>query len=195
MWVSQVALLVKNPPANAGDVRDCSFISGSGRSPGGGHGNPLQSLENPKDSGAWRAIVYGVAKSWIGLKWLNVHTRSGTWRKSEACEDEWHLGYLSFSVGPLCTSSLGSHPDRYLSLHYPFKSICSLSCCSSQNIFNCRGPAIPFVLTVNCQPCMWGLFTRFFGLFITVTAFYCAINKMFSFTWLLFWYLPQQCFT
>ena len=61
-------LMVKNPPANAGDVRDYSFISGSGRSPEGGHGNPLQSLESPKDSGAWQAIVYGVAKSWIGLK-------------------------------------------------------------------------------------------------------------------------------
>ena len=41
-WASQVALVVKNPPANAGDVRDLGSIPGSGRSPGGGHGNPLQ---------------------------------------------------------------------------------------------------------------------------------------------------------
>ena len=41
-WVSQVALVVKNPPANAGDVRDAGLISGSGRSPGEGHGNHLQ---------------------------------------------------------------------------------------------------------------------------------------------------------
>ena len=45
---SQVALMIKNPPANAGDIRDMGLIPGSGRSPGGGHGNPLQysSLEN-----------------------------------------------------------------------------------------------------------------------------------------------------
>ena len=55
---SQGALVVKNPPANAGDVRDASLIPGSGRSPGGGHGNPLQfsCLENPMDRGAWWAI-------------------------------------------------------------------------------------------------------------------------------------------
>ena len=46
---SQVALVVKNPPANAGDVRDLGSIPGLGRPPGGGHGNPLQysCLENP----------------------------------------------------------------------------------------------------------------------------------------------------
>ena len=57
--------MVKNPLANAGDVRDTSSIPGSGRSPGGGHGNPLQysRLENPMDRGAWWAIVHGVAKS------------------------------------------------------------------------------------------------------------------------------------
>ena len=62
---SQAALVVKNPPANAGDVRDVSSIPGLGRSPGGGHGNPLQysCLENPMDRGAWWATVHGVAKS------------------------------------------------------------------------------------------------------------------------------------
>ena len=52
---SQVALMVKNPPANAGDLKDASSIPGSRRSPGGGHGNPLQysCLENPMDRGAW----------------------------------------------------------------------------------------------------------------------------------------------
>ena len=43
-WASQVALDVKNPPANAGDIRDVCSIPGSGRSPGGGHGNPLHIL-------------------------------------------------------------------------------------------------------------------------------------------------------
>ena len=58
---SQVALVVKNPPANAGDVRDTGSIPGLGRSPGGGHGNPLQSscLKDPKDRGAWQAAVHG----------------------------------------------------------------------------------------------------------------------------------------
>ena len=59
-------LVVKNPPANAGDVRDTGSIPGLGRSPGGGHGNPLQyfCLENPMERGAWWATVRGVAKSW-----------------------------------------------------------------------------------------------------------------------------------
>ena len=50
-WASQVALVVKNLPANAGDVRDVGLISGSGRLPGGGHDNTLQcfSLENSMD--------------------------------------------------------------------------------------------------------------------------------------------------
>ena len=50
-WASQVALVVKNPPTKAGDVRDMGLIPESGRSPGGGHGNPLQysCLENPMD--------------------------------------------------------------------------------------------------------------------------------------------------
>ena len=62
---SQVALVVKNPSANAGDVRDLSLIPGSGRSPGGGRANLLQytCLENPMDRGAWRATVHGVTRS------------------------------------------------------------------------------------------------------------------------------------
>ena len=53
--------MVKNPPANAGDV---SSISGSGRSPGEGNGNPLQycCLGNPMDRSAWRAAVHGVTE-------------------------------------------------------------------------------------------------------------------------------------
>jgi len=62
---SQVALVVMNLPANAGEVRDSSLIPRSGRSPGGGHGNPLQNpcLENLMDRGAWRAAVHRVAES------------------------------------------------------------------------------------------------------------------------------------
>ena len=60
-----VVLVVKNPPANAGDTRDAGSVPGSGKFPEGGHGNPLQysCLENPMDRGAWRATVHRVAKS------------------------------------------------------------------------------------------------------------------------------------
>ena len=62
-WASQVALVVKNLPANVGDIRDVGSILGSGRSPGGEHRNPLQysCLENPMDRGAWRVVAYRVA--------------------------------------------------------------------------------------------------------------------------------------
>ena len=62
--------MVKNPPANAGDM---GSIPGSGRSPGEGNGNPLQDscLGNPMDRGAWWATVHGVAKSQTRLKRLD----------------------------------------------------------------------------------------------------------------------------
>ena len=62
--------MIKNLPAIAGDKGDTGLIPGSGRSPGGGIGNPLQYsfLENPMDRGAWQAIVHGVAKSQTQLK-------------------------------------------------------------------------------------------------------------------------------
>ena len=62
--------MVKNPPADTGDVRDVSSIPGSGRSPGGEHSNPLQysCLENPMDREAWQATAHGVAKSQTRLK-------------------------------------------------------------------------------------------------------------------------------
>ena len=62
---SQVALVVKNLPANAGDIRNKGSIPGLGRSPGGGHGNPLQyyCLENPMGGGAWHTADCGVTKS------------------------------------------------------------------------------------------------------------------------------------
>ena len=72
-WASQVALVVKNPPANAGDARDACSILGLGRSPGVGNGNLLQYsyLENSMDRGTWLATVHGVAKSQTQL---STHT-------------------------------------------------------------------------------------------------------------------------
>ena len=70
----QVVLVAKNPPAGAGDVRDVGSIPGSGRSTGGGHGNPLlySCPENAMDRGAWWAAVHRVAKSQTRLKRLST---------------------------------------------------------------------------------------------------------------------------
>ena len=59
-----MALVAKNTPANAGDISNAVSVPGWGKSPGGGHGNPLEHfcLENPMDRGAWWAAVHGVAK-------------------------------------------------------------------------------------------------------------------------------------
>ena len=68
---------VRNLPVNAGDIRDMGLILG--RSPGGGHGNPLQysCLENPMDAEAWWATVHRVTKSRIRLKRLSTHSVRG----------------------------------------------------------------------------------------------------------------------
>ena len=83
LGTSQVALVVKNIAANAGDTRDAYSIPGWGRSPGRGHGNPLQHScwENPMDRAAWRATLHGVAKSQIKLNRLGTHAMAflGGW--------------------------------------------------------------------------------------------------------------------
>ena len=82
--ISLMAQLVKNPPANAGDIRDMSLIPGSGRSPGEGNGNLLQysCLENSMDRGAWWVTVYMVAKSWTRLSvCVHVHACTHTRRR------------------------------------------------------------------------------------------------------------------
>ena len=63
-------IVVKNLNANAGDAGNKGLIPGAGKSPGGGHGSPLQysCLENPIDRGVWQAIVHGVAKSQTQLE-------------------------------------------------------------------------------------------------------------------------------
>ena len=72
-----MALGVKSLPAYAGDIRDVDSIPGSRRSPGGGHGNPLQysCLENVMDRGAWWVTIYRVLKSQARLKRLSTHAR------------------------------------------------------------------------------------------------------------------------
>ena len=76
IWASQVALKVKNMPANAGDIRHAALIPGSGRSLGGGHAthSSILTWRIPKDRGTWEATVHGVAKSQTQLKQLSMHT-------------------------------------------------------------------------------------------------------------------------
>ena len=73
--------MVKNPPASEGDTRDRGLIPGSGRSPVGGNGNPLQysCLGNPMDRGGWQATVHRVAQRWtrLGDKALAIGTVIG----------------------------------------------------------------------------------------------------------------------
>ena len=74
-WTSQLALVVKNLPANAEGTRDSSLIPELRRFSGGEHGSPFQyfCLENPTERGAWRATVYRGAKSWTQLKRVSTH--------------------------------------------------------------------------------------------------------------------------
>ena len=69
--------MVRDPPTNAGDIRHVGLIPGLGKSPGGGHGNPLQysCLEKPMDRGTWWATVHGVPQSQTPLKRLSMHAR------------------------------------------------------------------------------------------------------------------------
>ena len=69
---------MKNLSANAGDIRDVGLIPGLGRSPGGGHGGPLQysCLGNPMNRGPWQATVHGVTKSWTQLKPLSMQAHT-----------------------------------------------------------------------------------------------------------------------
>ena len=110
----------KNPPANATDKRDMGSVPGSGRSPGGGHGNSLQysCLENPMDRGTWQAIQSTVSQSWTWLKLLSTHT--GRYQKhcvtsvltppgnSEAWLEEPPLSQ-STCVGTAALSDLSAH--------------------------------------------------------------------------------------
>ena len=88
-----MVLVIKNLPACAGDIREVESIPGSGRFPGGGHGNPLQCscLENPVDRGAWRATVHGVTKSWTRLS-NSAHMH---------LEGEWDEGCLGNLIQPV----------------------------------------------------------------------------------------------
>ena len=116
-WASQVVLVLKNPPANAGDVRVVGLIPGWGRSPGEGNGYPLQysCLENPMDRGAWWATVHGVAGSdtteavylaQVGHRQRRVGCTRGHSLRSHLQSSSRHLDEASFNTmrSPSCLS-------------------------------------------------------------------------------------------
>ena len=106
-----MALVVKNPLANAGDARHVGSIPGLGRSPGGGLGNTLRNfyLENPMDRGAWWATVHRVAKRQRQLKWLNVRVHTHMWsRMSDYVGDPQVSGQLLPSH-PYCRKFAVNH--------------------------------------------------------------------------------------
>ena len=108
----QRTLVVKNLPANAGDSRDSGSIPGSGRSPGGGHGNSLQysCLENPMDRGAWWATVHRSQS--VGHDWSDLaHTFARL-----PLRFLWPFQTLKSIVTPL--------PSALLSLNPPQKNVC-----------------------------------------------------------------------
>ena len=122
LGVSQVVLVVKNLPATAGDVKDKGLILGSGRSPGGGHGYPLQYyyLENSMDRRAW-CIAHRVAKSWVTRDW--AAGAAGGWRKSTESL------HCCCSVAQSCPT-LRPHGVQHTRLPCPSPSprVCSNSC-------------------------------------------------------------------
>ena len=83
---SQVVIVVRNSPASAGDIRDGSLIAGSGRSPGGRHGNLVQYsfLENHTDRGAWRVTIHKITQNWTRLKRLSAQAQEAPW----GCKNE-----------------------------------------------------------------------------------------------------------
>ena len=111
--------VVKNPPANAGDIRDTVSIPGSGRSPGGGHGNPPQysCLENPMDRGAWQATVHGVVQRQTWLKRLSSHecnfklmqTAGTLWAASTLNQKWFYHTAPEEEIGPIIWEGLPSN--------------------------------------------------------------------------------------
>ena len=89
-------LVVNNPPAKAGDIRDVGLIPGSWRSAGGGHGDSLQyfCLGNPMDRGAWQATVHRVTKNWTRLNWLS------TWHSLGSFPSCFHLALCKVKKKP-----------------------------------------------------------------------------------------------
>ena len=150
MQASQVVLVVKNPPANAGDVRDVGSIPGSGRSPRGGNGNLIQysSPENPMDGGAWQ-VTDRVAKSQTQLKKLNTHTHTHahTHTHTPWCTTLNYSSSISWVIISVVTEILCLKWTSLSLLEYIYYICCccsvAKSCLTLCNPMNCSTSGFP----------------------------------------------------
>ena len=122
--VSQVALVVKNLPANAGDKRDLGSIPGLGRCYGEGHDNPLQysCLENPMHRGDWRASVHRVIKSQMRLKWLRTAYTHTPIKNKKLLKKKKTVASFPFFLLPTETISFTFWKKRQL-LYWKFREL------------------------------------------------------------------------
>ena len=144
--------VLKNSPANAGDTRVVGLIPGSGRSPGEGHGNPLQysCLENPMDRGTWRATVHGFAKSqtWLSNWALPQSHLTHHWLISSYQHDttECRFGKSKLSLRRQYKSSLGHCWSGMMIRAMQSVPLVQLKCCCAvifHFILNALPPTIP----------------------------------------------------
>ena len=137
-WASQVVLVVKNPPADAGDLREAGSNTGWGRSSEGGNGNPLQysCLQNPMDRAALGAMVHKVTKSQTWLKQLSTHMSR---HSLIPCVSEMWL-YVSSKMCHECTSTWGQLKGWNMSKNRKLHRV------------ECRGTCLCMVCgALNCQ--------------------------------------------
>ena len=115
IFLSQVVLVVKNPPANSGDTREVGSYPGWGRSSGGGNGNLLQysCLENFMDRGAWWATVHGVTKSQTWLSTSTTSTKPGEASSESMRWDVYPCGSIGIMTWNLCDRRHYGHLEIY----------------------------------------------------------------------------------
>ena len=123
-------IVVKNPPASAGDMGDTGFIPGWERSPGGGNGNPLQysCLENPTDSGAWWAAGHGVTKSWHSWAIEPIHWGMPN---SQCCDSfRWTAKLHPLLCSPCLGEWVGTGNNSSYTLYWHHRNTCcSVTAC------------------------------------------------------------------
>ena len=108
--------MIKNPPFNAGDIRDAGLIPGSGRSPGKGNGNPRQysCLENPMHRRAWHATVHRVAESWARRKQSSRDSTSCVKERNGDRDRQQRSVWILLRSHSVCTAS-ASQPEDHAS--------------------------------------------------------------------------------
>ena len=158
---SQLVLVVKNPPANAGNITDLGSIPGSGRSPGEGHDNPLQysCLENPMERGAWRAMVLKIRiahrsilnniNQQINEVLLKYYLRKNS--PLSPCQKKKNKDKCNIPLNPLLTNTLP--PDFILKAQWVSSMKCYMH--SNQTLhshspqatacFSCLPPPLPII--------------------------------------------------